>query len=102
MAGAARYDLFERAGKAMPDTFGAVADAMKAVHMKDGIPAFLPENYYGWSFIPCDASKPAGAPRKLLDVSKLTALGWRPRIDLELGIRQTYDWYRASLEMQTA
>jgi GDP-L-fucose synthase len=41
-----------------------------------------------------DASKPDGTPRKLLDVSKLTALGWRPRIDLETGIRQTYDWYR--------
>ena len=36
----------------MPDTFDEVADAMKAVHMKDGIPAFLPENHYGWSFIP--------------------------------------------------
>jgi len=41
-----------------------------------------------------DASKPDGAPRKLLDVSKLTALGWRPRIDLEEGIREVYDWYR--------
>jgi multiple sugar transport system substrate-binding protein len=49
MAGAARYDLFENAGKAMPDTFGGVAEVMKAVHMKDGIPAFLPENHYGWS-----------------------------------------------------
>ncbi len=52
MAGAARYDLFEKAGKTMPDTFDDVADTMKAVHMKDGIPAFLPENHYGWSFIP--------------------------------------------------
>jgi GDP-L-fucose synthase len=43
-----------------------------------------------------DASKPDGTPRKLLDVSKLTALGWRPRIDLEAGIRQTYEWYRTS------
>jgi len=41
-----------------------------------------------------DASKPDGTPRKLLDVSKLTALGWRPRINLEAGIRQTYEWYR--------
>jgi dTDP-D-glucose 4,6-dehydratase len=31
-------------------------------------------------------------PRKLLDVSKLTAIGWRPRIDLGAGIRQTYEW----------
>ncbi len=43
-----------------------------------------------------DASKPDGTPRKLLDVSKLTALGWCPRIDLEAGIRQTHEWYRAS------
>ena len=41
-----------------------------------------------------DPSKPDGAPRKLLDVSKLTALGWRPRIELEAGIRQTHEWYR--------
>jgi len=44
-----------------------------------------------------DPAKPDGTPRKLLDVSKLTALGWRPRIDLEAGILQTYDWYRASM-----
>ena len=43
-----------------------------------------------------DNSKPDGTPRKLLDTSKLTALGWRPRITLEAGIRQTYEWYRAS------
>ena len=43
-----------------------------------------------------DNSKPDGTPRKLLDISKLTALGWRPRIALEAGIRQTYEWYRAS------
>jgi GDP-L-fucose synthase len=43
-----------------------------------------------------DASKPDGTPRKL-DVAKLTALGWHPRVDLKSGIRQNYDWYRASL-----
>ena len=47
-----------------------------------------------------DASKPDGTPRKLLDVSKLAALGWCPRIDLKTGIRQTYEWYRNSLDMQ--
>jgi GDP-L-fucose synthase len=40
-----------------------------------------------------DPSKPDGTPRKLLDVSKLTALGWRYGTDLETGIRQTYQWY---------
>jgi GDP-L-fucose synthase len=40
-----------------------------------------------------DASKPDGTPRKLLDVSKLHASGWRARIGLEEGIRSTYAWY---------
>jgi GDP-L-fucose synthase len=40
-----------------------------------------------------DRSKPDGTPRKLVDVAKLTALGWRPRIDLEPGIRDVYRWY---------
>ena len=41
-----------------------------------------------------DASRPDGTPRKLLDVSRLAALGWRPRVDLRSGIQITYDWYR--------
>jgi GDP-L-fucose synthase len=40
-----------------------------------------------------DPSKPDGMPRKLLDVSRLHELGWRHRIELEDGIRQTYAWY---------
>jgi GDP-L-fucose synthase len=40
-----------------------------------------------------DASKPDGTPRKLLDVSRLNALGWKPRINLRDGIRATYEWY---------
>jgi len=42
-----------------------------------------------------DASKPDGTPRKLLDVSRLHALGWRHRIGLREGIRSTYDWFLA-------
>jgi GDP-L-fucose synthase len=42
-----------------------------------------------------DTSKPDGAPRKLLDVSRITALGWQPKISLEQGIRSTYEWYQA-------
>jgi multiple sugar transport system substrate-binding protein len=52
MAGASRYDLFEKAGKKMPDTFDEVAEALKAVHKQDGIPGYLTENHYGWTFIP--------------------------------------------------
>jgi nucleoside-diphosphate-sugar epimerase len=40
-----------------------------------------------------DASKPDGTMRKLLDVTLLDRLGWSARIDLEDGIRQTYDWF---------
>jgi GDP-L-fucose synthase len=40
-----------------------------------------------------DPSKPDGAPRKLLDVSRLRALGWRHRIELEEGLRQVYEWF---------
>ena len=40
-----------------------------------------------------DESKPDGAPRKLLDVSKMNALGWRAKIDLEEGLEKTLRWY---------
>ena len=41
-----------------------------------------------------DTSKPNGTPRKLLDVSKIKSLGWSPKIELEDGIRSTYEWYK--------
>ncbi len=44
-----------------------------------------------------DNSKPDGTPRKLLDVSRLIDLGWRPRIDLDDGIGRTYVWYTQRL-----
>ncbi|MBN6819741.1 GDP-L-fucose synthase [Methylobacterium radiotolerans] len=40
-----------------------------------------------------DATKPDGTPRKLMDVSRLRAMGWRPEIALEDGLRQTYGWF---------
>ncbi|MCP4447211.1 MAG: GDP-L-fucose synthase [Myxococcales bacterium] len=43
-----------------------------------------------------DASKPDGTPRKLLDVSKLNALGWKSSVELEAGIRNTYEWYQSN------
>ncbi len=42
-----------------------------------------------------DPSKPDGAPRKLLDVSRLKALGWQPGIGLREGLAQAYDWFLA-------
>jgi GDP-L-fucose synthase len=40
-----------------------------------------------------DATKPDGTPRKLMDVSRLRAMGWQPEIGLEQGLRQTYGWF---------
>ena len=40
-----------------------------------------------------DTSKPDGTPRKLLDLTRLFGLGWRPKIALRDGIRDTYQWY---------
>jgi GDP-L-fucose synthase len=40
-----------------------------------------------------DASKPDGTPRKLMDVSRLAALGWRSSIALEPGLRNAYEWF---------
>jgi len=44
-----------------------------------------------------DTSRPDGTPRKLLDVSRLQAMGWRPRISLAQGLAETYRWYQDSL-----
>lgn len=45
--------------------------------------------------IVCDRTKPDGAPRKLLDVSRLAGLGWKAKTPFEDGLRMTYAWYQA-------
>jgi GDP-L-fucose synthase len=40
-----------------------------------------------------DPSKPDGAPRKLMDSTKLNTLGWQPQYDLKSGLKETYTWY---------
>ena len=45
-----------------------------------------------------DADKPDGTPRKLMDTSRLTGLGWRPSIGLREGLEQTYRWYLENRE----
>ncbi|WP_082559387.1 GDP-L-fucose synthase [Methylobacterium sp. Leaf94] len=40
-----------------------------------------------------DATKPDGTPRKLMDVSRISGMGWQPEIELEVGLRQTYRWF---------
>ena len=48
----------------------------------------------GWSGrLVFDTGKPDGTPRKLLDVSRLAALGWKPSIPLERGVAETYRWF---------
>jgi GDP-L-fucose synthase len=44
-----------------------------------------------------DSSKPDGAPRKLLDVTRMSALGWQARIPLAEGIARTYKWYESNI-----
>lgn len=44
-----------------------------------------------------DTSKPDGTPRKLLDVSRITALGWKPEVGLRDGIAATYEWFLANV-----
>jgi GDP-L-fucose synthase len=45
-----------------------------------------------------DPSRPDGTPRKLLDVSRLAALGWRAPTDLETGLARYYAWYLANID----
>ena len=48
--------------------------------------------------IETDPSKPDGTPRKLLDTSTATELGWRPKIALAEGILQTYKWFTENVD----
>ena len=51
--------------------------------------AVCPEAEITW-----DATKPDGTPQKLLDVSRLTALGWKAKTNLSAGLAETYAWFR--------
>lgn len=45
-----------------------------------------------------DLSKPDGTPQKLLDITKLSSLGWKAKISLKEGIEQTYEWYESQIK----
>ena len=45
-----------------------------------------------------DKSKPDGTPRKLMDVSKMAAIGWQHSTDLEDGIQKTYQWFLNNID----
>lgn len=49
-----------------------------------------------------DTTRPDGTPRKLLDIRRIAALGWRAKMDLREGLAQTYAWYRQSLATGSA
>ena len=40
-----------------------------------------------------DTSKPDGTISKVMDVTKILSLGWKPKTDMETGLRLTYEWY---------
>lgn len=61
--------------------------------------AALVANVVGYTgLVSWDTGRPDGTPRKLLDSTRIRATGWRPRIALEDGVRQVYDWYREASE----
>lgn len=43
-----------------------------------------------------DAFRPDGTPRKLMDVSRLSGLGWAPKVEMESGLRDAYDWFQSA------
>jgi GDP-L-fucose synthase len=45
-----------------------------------------------------DAAKPDGTPRKLMDISKMHALGWKHQVQLEEGIQKTYNWFLENID----
>jgi len=49
-----------------------------------------------------DTTKPDGTPQKLMDSSRINALGWHSRTSLEEGIRLTYEWAKDSLVLTPA
>jgi GDP-L-fucose synthase len=80
-----RYDRAEliNIGTGTDDTVRSIAEAIRdVVHPR--------------AELTFDPTRPDGMPRKVLDVSRIHALGWRHTIELRDGLASTYDWYRAA------
>ncbi len=58
-----------------------------------GLAMLLKETVAYSGAITFDATKPDGTMRKLTDVSKLNALGWKHQVEIEEGVRRMYEWY---------
>lgn len=47
-----------------------------------------------------DTSRPDGTPRKLMDISRLSELGWAPKVEIEAGLKDAYDWFQSTCDIQ--
>ena len=81
--------LMEKYDDSMPVNVGTGSDLSmgEVIHMIARIVGYTGE-------ILLDGTVPKGTPRKVLDVSRIHALGWRHTIELEEGIKTTYDWFK--------
>lgn len=83
-AGALGVDLPINIGSGVDYSIRELAEAIARVVGFDGL-------------ISWDKSKPDGAPRKLLDSSRLKSTGWRANVELEDGLRDTYQWFKTTI-----
>ncbi|CAL9177620.1 unnamed protein product [Musa hybrid cultivar] len=51
------------------------------------------DRYSGVEIVNVGSGREAGTPRKLVDGSKLAAMGWRPKVSLREGLAESYKWY---------
>ncbi len=76
-----RGDIFTNLGTGQDCTIKEIAEMIKKIVGFTGNIAW-------------DASKPNGTPQKLLDLTKIHELGWKHKVELEEGLKLTYEWYK--------